>query len=178
MLHSVQQFQRNSRKYISQSETRAAIVFPIGPIKTTCYWNLASCQVSFNSIQRLLRRIRNVSANQRPRQPPSYFSDWPNKNTNLVEDIDILLSVKLRWILFSGFRKKSLKCEKVTETDGRQTTRNHNSTLQPSAQVHSKSRNDSSVSNNLTYVYFLYGDDRFETKNDVSTEMEIFRTEG
>ena len=26
------------------------------------------------------------------------------KNTNLVEDVEILLPVKFRWILFSGFR--------------------------------------------------------------------------
>ena len=31
------------------------------------------------------------------------FTDRP-QNTNLVEDVEILLPVKFRWILFSGFR--------------------------------------------------------------------------
>ena len=56
-LNSVQWFQRRSRKCLSQSEARAAIVFPIGP-----------------------------------------------NNTNLVEDVEILLHVKIHWIPFSGFR--------------------------------------------------------------------------
>ena len=34
---------------------------------------------------------------------PSSFSDRP-KNIRLVEDVEILLPVKFRWILFSGFR--------------------------------------------------------------------------
>ena len=33
------------------------------------------------------------------------FSIGP-KNTNLVEDVEILLPVKFRWILFSGFRRE------------------------------------------------------------------------
>ena len=40
--------------------------------------------------------------NQRPGQP-SCFSDQP-ENTNLVEDVEILLPVTFRWILFSCFR--------------------------------------------------------------------------
>ena len=107
------------------------------------------------------------------------------KNTNLVEDIEILLPVKFRWIPFSGFRgevenvsanqrsgrpscfsdrsekhklgrgcwvlascqvllnsvqwcqRRSRKYEKLT-TDGRRTMRDHNSALEPSAQVHYK----------------------------------------
>ena len=34
-----------------------------------------------------------------------FFSTGP-KNTNLVEDVEILLPVKFRWILFIGFRKE------------------------------------------------------------------------
>ena len=55
-------------------------------------------------------KVENVSANQRPGWP-SFFSrlGWPSffsyqKNINLVKDIEILLPVKFRWILFSGFR--------------------------------------------------------------------------
>ena len=110
------------------------------------------------------------------------------KNTNLVEDVEILLPVKFRWIPFSSFRgevenisanqrqgrpscfsdrpekqklgrghwdltscqvllnsvqwfqRRSRKCEKLTtdgrQTDGRWTTRDHNSAFEPSAQVH------------------------------------------
>ena len=110
------------------------------------------------------------------------------KNTNLVEDAEILLPIKFRWILFSGFigkvknvsanqrlwwpscfsdrpekhklgrgcwdvafcqvsansvqqfKKRSRKCGKLkTEgqtTKGWLTTHDHNSALEPSAQVH------------------------------------------
>ena len=45
-----------------------------------------------------------------------------SKNTNLVEDIEILLPVKFRWILLSGFRGE-VKNVKVNDgrTDGRRT---------------------------------------------------------
>ena len=49
------------------------------------------------------RRAKNVSANQRPGWPFS-FSDRPEKNTNLVDDVEILLPVKFLLIPFSGFR--------------------------------------------------------------------------
>ena len=122
--------------------------------------------------------VKNVSANQRPGRP-SWFSDRPEKhklgeyieillpvkfrriplsgfreevksvsanrargghlvfpigpkNTSLVEDIEILLSVKFSWILFSGFRGE---VKNVKVNDGR-TTYDHNSALEPSAQVH------------------------------------------
>ena len=52
-------------------------------------WDLASCQVSLNSVPWFQRR--SVSANQRPGRQ-SCFSDGP-KNTNLVEDPEILLPV-------------------------------------------------------------------------------------
>ena len=40
------------------------------------------------------------------------------KNTNLVEDVEILLPVKFRWILFKWFQRRSRKCEKLTTDDG------------------------------------------------------------
>ena len=145
-------------------------------------WDLASCQVSLNSIQRFQRRSRKCLSRSEARAAILFFSIVP-KNTNLVEDVEILLIVKFRWILFSGFRgevenvlanqrpgrpscfsdrpekhklgrgrwdlatcqvslnsvqwfqRRSRKCEKLT-TDGRQTTHDHNSALEPSAQVH------------------------------------------
>ena len=67
-------------------------------------WDLASCQVSLNSIRCFRGEVENVSANQTQRLGrASCFSISP-KNTNLVEDVEILLPVKFCWIPFSGFR--------------------------------------------------------------------------
>ena len=86
-------------------------------------------------ISRFRKEVENVSANQRPGWP-SCFSDRPekhklwrglwemswrirgqghhlhlvfpisSKNTNLVEDFEVLLPVKFRWIQFSAFREE------------------------------------------------------------------------
>ena len=154
-------------------------------------WDLASCQVSLNSVQWFQRRSRKCPSQSEARAAILFFLIGP-KNTNLVEDVEILLPVKFRWILFSGFRgevenvsanqrpgrpscfsdrpekhklgrgrwdlasyqvsfnsvqrfqRRSRKCEKLMtdrrrtdrQTDGRRTTRDHNSALEPSAQVH------------------------------------------
>ena len=37
------------------------------------------------------------------------------KSTNLAENIDILLPVKFRWILFSGFKGEVEKCKSQSE---------------------------------------------------------------
>ena len=66
------------------------------------------------------------------------------KNTNLVEDIEILLPVKFSLNSVEWFQRRSRKCEKLRTDDGqtdgrptdRRTTRDHNSALEPSAQVH------------------------------------------
>ena len=70
-------------------------------------WDLASCQVSLNFVKRFQRNVKNVSANQRQGRP-SWFSTRP-QNTNLIEDVEILLPVKFRWIQFSSFRGKNRK---------------------------------------------------------------------
>ena len=61
-LNSVQWFQRRSRKCLSQSEDRAAILFfPIGPKKHKLgrgRWDVASCQVTLNSVQGFQSRSR------------------------------------------------------------------------------------------------------------------------
>ena len=67
------------------------------------HWDLASCQVSLNSIQRFQRRSRKMSQPNKSQGGHLVFPIGP-KNTNLVEDIEILLPVKFRWIPFSGFR--------------------------------------------------------------------------
>ena len=47
--------------------------------------------------------IENVSANQRPGRPCCFF-DQPEA-TNLVEDVEFLLPVKFRQMLFSGLKE-------------------------------------------------------------------------
>ena len=64
--------------------------------------DLASCQVSLNSVQRFQRKSQNMS--QPIRGQGGHIVFWISpKNTNLVEDVENLLSVKFRWIPFSGF---------------------------------------------------------------------------
>ena len=58
-LNSVQQLQRRSRKCLSKSEARAAILFSDRPEKHKLgrgRWDLASFHVSLNSVQQLQRR--------------------------------------------------------------------------------------------------------------------------
>ena len=66
-------------------------------------WDLASCQVSLNSVQRFQRRSQNMSQPIRGQGGHLTFPIGP-KNTNLLEGVEILLPVKFRWILLSGFR--------------------------------------------------------------------------
>ena len=63
------------------------------------------------------------------------------KNTNLVEGVKILLSVKFCWIPFSGFRGEVENVKVYAgrtddgQTDGRRTVRYDNSSLEPLARV-------------------------------------------
>ena len=66
-------------------------------------WDLASYQVSLNSVQRFQRRSRKMSQPIRGQGGHLVFPICP-KNTNLVEGVEMLLPVKFRWIPFSGFR--------------------------------------------------------------------------
>ena len=66
-------------------------------------WDLASWQVSLNSVQRFRRSSRKC-LNQSEARAAILFVPIGPKNTNLVEDIEILLAIKFCWILFSGFR--------------------------------------------------------------------------
>ena len=65
-------------------------------------WDLASCQVSLNSIQRF-QRSKKMSQPIRGQGGHLVFPNGP-KNTNLVEDVELLLPVKFPWIPFSVFR--------------------------------------------------------------------------
>ena len=69
-------------------------------------WYLASCQVSLNSVQRFQRRSRKYLSKLEARAAILFFFSIGLKNTNLVEDVEILLPVKFCWIPFSGFREE------------------------------------------------------------------------
>ena len=68
------------------------------------HWDLASCQVSLNSVQRFQRRSRKCLSKSEARAAILFFQKIGVKNTNLVEDVEILLPIKFCWIPFSGFR--------------------------------------------------------------------------
>ena len=60
-------------------------------------WDLPSCQVSLNFVQRWGQKYLRCQGSH------LVFQIGP-KNTNLVEYIEILLPIKFRWILLSVFR--------------------------------------------------------------------------
>ena len=65
------------------------------------HWGLASCQVLLNSIQQFQRRSWKCLSQSEARAVVFRIG---LKNTNLVEDVEILLPAKFCWIPFSGFR--------------------------------------------------------------------------
>ena len=93
-LNSVQQFLKRSRKCLSQSEARAAILFFfIGPKKHKLgrgRYDLASCRVLLNSVQRFQRRSRKYLSQSEATAAILFFPIGP-KNTNLVAGVEILL---------------------------------------------------------------------------------------
>ena len=107
-LNSVKQFQKRSRKCLSQSEDRAAILF---------FWSAQKTQIWLRTLRSyfLLSFVEFSSAVSEGESKKSQqirgqgghlvFPIGP-KNTNLVEDVEILLPVKFRWIPLSGFRRE------------------------------------------------------------------------
>ena len=65
-------------------------------------WDLASCQVSLNSVQ---RRSRKCLGQSEEWAAILFFRSAQKTQTWCVEDAEILLPVKFRWIPFSGFRE-------------------------------------------------------------------------
>ena len=70
--------------------------------------DLASCQVSLNSVPQFQRRSRNVSANQRPARP-SCFSDRPEKH-KLSRRCWDLASCQVSLNSVQRFQRRSRKC--------------------------------------------------------------------
>ena len=113
------------------------IVFPICQKNTKLVEDveiLRSVKFRWISFSGFRGEVENVSANQRPGRP-SCFSDRPEKHKlgrgrQDLASCQVSLKSVLRFI-----QRRSRKCEKLT-TDGRQSTHDHNSALEPSAQVH------------------------------------------
>ena len=76
-------------------------------------WDLASCQVSLNSVQWFQRRSRNVSANQRPGRPYC-FSDRPEKH-KLGRGRCDLASCQILLNSVQRFQRRSWKCLSQSE---------------------------------------------------------------
>ena len=68
-------------------------------------WDLASCHVSLNSVQRFQRSQKCLSQSKAKVVILFFFFGLARKNTKLLVDIVILLPVKFRWIPLSGFRE-------------------------------------------------------------------------
>ena len=82
------------------------LTFSIGPKKHKLgrgHWDLLSCEVLLNSIQRFDQRSRKCLSQSEARAAILFFRS-ARKNTNLVDGVEILLPVKFHWIPFSGFR--------------------------------------------------------------------------
>ena len=117
------------------------LVFLISPKNTNLVEDveillpLKFCWILFSGFR---GEVENVSANQRPGRP-SCFSDRPEKH-KLGRGCWDLTSCEVSLNSVQWFQRRSRKCEKLTtdgrRTDGRRTTGDHNSALEPSAQVH------------------------------------------
>ena len=104
-LNSVQRFQR-SRKCFSQSETRAAILFFRSARKTQTWKRiLISCFLSsFVEFRSAVSEEKSKMSQPIRGQGGHLVFPIGPKNTNLVEDVKILLPVKFGWIPFSSIR--------------------------------------------------------------------------
>ena len=98
------------------------------------HWDLASCQVSLNSVQRFQRRSRKCLSQSEGQDGHLVFPIGPKKHKLGRGGWD-LASWKVWLNSVQRFQRRSWKCGKLT-TDGRRTTHDHNSALEPSAQVH------------------------------------------
>ena len=81
------------------------------------HWYLASCQVLFHSVQWFQRKSRKCLSQSEARVAILFFRS-AQKNTNLVEDVEILLPVKFRRIPFSGFRGEVEKTQPIRGQGG------------------------------------------------------------
>ena len=101
--NSVQRFKKRSRNCVSQLEAAAAILFSDPSEKHKLGKGCVNSFLLPVKFRRILlfgcRKVENVSANQRPARHLCFLIG--PKNSNLVEDVEVLLPVKLCQILFS-----------------------------------------------------------------------------
>ena len=106
LLNSVQQFQRISRKHLSQSREPIR-VFTLSPKNTNVIEDVDtlipvhSHWILFASYR---EEVENVSATRRPGRPIG-LSDQHQKHKLGQQDIEILFPVRFRWIPFDGNRE-------------------------------------------------------------------------
>ena len=118
---SVQLFQRRCRTCLSQSQARAGILFFRSARKTqTWYRTLKSCFLSrFNEFRSAVSEKK--SQQSQPIRGKDVHRSFPidQKNKTVIEDIQILLTVKFRWIPVMSFREE-VRIVKVYDvrTDG------------------------------------------------------------
>ena len=105
-LNSVLRFQRRSRKCLSQSEARAAILFFQSARKTQTWWRMLRSCVLSSFVEFCSAVSEEKSKMSQPIRGQCSHLGFPigPKNTNLVKDVEILLPVKFPWIPFSSFR--------------------------------------------------------------------------
>ena len=114
-LNSVQRFQRKSRKCLSQSEARAAILFfwsaPTNLVKDVDI--LLPVNLLWIPLSGSREKVENVSANQRPGWP-SCFSDRPQKHKLGTGRWD-LASCQVSLNSVQRFHRKRRKCFSQSE---------------------------------------------------------------
>ena len=81
------------------------------------HWDLVSCQVLLNSVKRFQRSSRKCLSESEAGAAILFFRS-ADKNTILVEDVEILLPVKFRWIPFTGLEKKSKMSQPIRGQGG------------------------------------------------------------
>ena len=110
--NSFHRFQRRSRKCLSQSEARAAILFFPNCLKNTNVVegieSLLPVKFRWIPFSGFFREVKNVSANQRPGRP-SYFSDRPEKHNHGRGPWD-LASYQVSLNSVQRFQRRSRKC--------------------------------------------------------------------
>ena len=101
-------------------------------------WDLASCKVSLNSVQRFQRRSRKCLSQSEARAAILFFRSARKTQTwkRRLRSCFLYSLVEFRSAV-SEEKSKMLKVnDGRTTDDGRRTTHDHNSALEPSAQVH------------------------------------------
>ena len=102
------------------------------PVKFCCipfngFREVENVSANLSCVQRFQRRSRKCLSQSDAREAILFF--WSTRKTNLAEYVEILLPVKFHWIPFSRFRGQELTTDTGWSGD-------HNSALEPSAQVH------------------------------------------